>query len=304
MKAVTIRSFGGPEVLEISETPVPSPGPGQVLIKVAAAGVNPVDLQTRTGALAGIMPAREVIGLGWDVAGTIDALGAGVTGFAVGDGVIGLSDRLSLPLKTHAEWVVLDAEAVAALPAGVDPIAAATLPLNGLTAAQALDHAGLRPGETLLVTGAAGGVGGYAVEIAAKSGIRVAAVARQNDEQLVRDLGAELFIPATENIPAAARDAFPGGVNAVIDAASMGLVALDAVRGLGAFVAVLNNAPLPLRGIRVTNVWIRADGERLRKLAAAGLRLRVADTFPLEDVAEAHKRQAEGGLRGRLVLIP
>jgi NADPH2:quinone reductase len=304
MKAVTIRSFGGPEVLEISDIRVPIPGSGQVRIKVAAAAVNPVDLQTRSGALAAIMPTREVIGLGWDVAGTIDALGAGVTDFAVGDRVIGLSDRLALPLKTHAEYVVLDADAIAPLPAGVDPVAASTLPLNGLTAAQALDHAGLRPGESLLVTGAAGGVGGYAVEIAARSGIRVAAVGREHDEQLVRDLGAEVFIADTEDVPSAVRDAFLGGVDAVIDAASLGFLALDAVRGLGAFVAVLGNAPLPLRGIRVSNVWIRADGKRLGELAAAGLRLRVAEAFPLEGIAQAHRRQAEGGLRGRLVLVP
>src|SRR5690606_27441336 len=114
-----------------------------------------------------------------------------------GQRVVGLSDRLDVPLGTQADQVVLDADAVARVPEGVSPVAAATLPLNGLTAAQALDRLGLRAGETLLVTGAAGAVGGFAVQLAAARGIRVVAVAGAEDEPLVRELGAELFVPRT-----------------------------------------------------------------------------------------------------------
>ncbi|WP_318205790.1 NADP-dependent oxidoreductase [Streptomyces sp. SCL15-4] len=306
MKAVIIRSFGGPEVLEMAEVPVPEPGTGQVRIRVTAAAVNPVDVQTRSGALtaAGLLPEREVIGIGWDVAGIVEALGPEVVGFQLGDAVIGLSDRLALSLKTQAEYVVLDADAVAAVPAGTDLVAAATLPLGGLTAAQALDTTGAKPGDTLLVTGAAGAVGGYTVQLAALAGVRVIAVAGADDEELVRDLGADLFVPRTADLPAAVRGLVPGGVHAAVDAASVGMPALDAVRGGGSLVSVLGNAPTPLRGIRVGNVWIRADGPRLAKLAAAGLRPRVADVLPLDKVAEAHRRLAAGGLRGRLVLVP
>ncbi|MEU3412072.1 NADP-dependent oxidoreductase [Streptomyces sp. NPDC006658] len=306
MKAVIIRSFGGPEVLEIAEVPVPEPGTGQVRIRVAAAAVNPVDVQTRSGALtaAGLLPEREVIGIGWDVAGIVEALGPEVVGFQLGDAVIGLSDRLALSLKTQAEYVVLDTDAVAAVPAGTDLMAAATLPLGGLTAAQALDITGAKPGDTLLVTGAAGAVGGYTVQLAALAGVRVVAVAGADDEELVRDLGADFFVPRTADLPAAVRDLVPGGVHAAVDAASVGMPALDAVRGGGSLVSVLGNAPTPLRGIRVGNVWIRADGPRLTKLAAAGLRPRVADVLPLDKVTEAHRRLAAGGLRGRLVLVP
>jgi NADPH:quinone reductase-like Zn-dependent oxidoreductase len=306
MKAVIVRSFGGPEVLEVAEVPVPEPGSGQVRIRVAAAAVNPVDIQTRSGALTagGLLPEREVIGIGWDVAGTVDALGPEVVGFRLGDAVIGLSDRLALPLKTQAEYVVLDADAVAAVPADTDLVAATTLPLGGLTAAQALDVAGVKPGDTLLVTGAAGAVGGYTVQLAALAGVRVVAVAGGGDEALVRDLGAEFFVPRAAYLPAAVRDVVPGGVHAAVDAASVGMLALDAVRGGGSLVSVLGNGPTPLRGIRVGNVWIRADGPRLAKLAAAGLRPRVADVLPLDKVAEAHRRLAAGGLRGRLVLVP
>lgn len=285
---------------------MPEPGPGQVRIRVAAAAVNPVDVLTRSGAAtaAGLLPEREVTGIGWDVAGTVDALGPEAAGFRPGDAVIGLSDRVPLSLKAQAEYMVLDADAVATLPAGTDLVAAATLPLGGLTAAQALDIAAAEPGDTLLVTGAAGVVGGYAVQLAARAGVRVVASAGAGDEELVRDLGAEFFVPRTADLPAAVRDLVPGGVHAAVDAASVGLPALDAVRGGGSLVSVLDNAPKPLRGIRVNVVWVRADGPRLAELAAAGLRLRVADVLPLDQVAEAHRRMAAGGLRGRLVLVP
>lgn len=306
MKAVSVRSFGGPEVLEVAEVPTPEPGPGQVRIRVAAAAVNPVDVQTRTGALTagGLLPKREVIGIGWDVAGVIDEVGSQVAGFRRGDTVIGLSDRLALPLKTQAEHVVLDADAVAAVSADTDLVAAATLPLGGLTAAQALDIAAAKPGDTLLVTGAAGAVGGYTVQLAAMAGVRVVAVAGADDEELVRGLGAEFFVPRSADLPAAVRDLVPGGVHTAVDAASVGMLALDGVRSGGSLVSVLGNAPMPLRGIRVSNVWIRADGPRLTELAAVGLRCRVADVLPLDEVAEAHRRLEAGGLRGRLVLVP
>ncbi|GAA2394073.1 NADP-dependent oxidoreductase [Dactylosporangium salmoneum] len=303
---MTIREFGGPDVLEIGEVPVPLPGPLQVRIRVAAATVNPVDVQTRSGALAraGIMPPREVVGLGWDVSGTVDAVGPAVEDFTPGDRVIGLSDRPGLALKAQADQVVLDAAATARLPDGADLVAAATLPLNALTAAQALDLLP-RPPETLLVTGAAGAVGGYAVELAARAGARVIAVARPGDGPLVRSLGAAEVVPPSADLAADVRALAPGGVDAAVDAAGLGIGALDAVRGAGAFVSVLGGAaPPPLRGIRVANVWIRADGPRLATLAAADLTLRVAATLPLTHVAEAHRRLETGGLRGRLVLVP
>ena len=311
MRAVVIRSFGGPDVLKVAEVPVPTPGPGQVRIRVQAAGVNPVDAATREGWLveAGLQPPRQVIGLGWDVAGTVDELGAGVTRFAPGDRVVGLCDRLDRPLGPYADYTVLDESGVAAAPTTVSVVAAATLPLNALTTDQALDLLDLRPGQSLLVTGAAGALGGFAVQLAALRRLRVVAAAGGDDERLVRGLGAELFVPRSADLAAAVRTLVPGGVDAVIDAAMVGLRALDAVRGGGAFIAVAAGAaPVPLRGTRVANVWIRADGVRLAELGSlvdsGRLTLRVAGTYPLADAAAAHKRLAEGGLRGRLVLVP
>ncbi|MEU4524495.1 NADP-dependent oxidoreductase [Amycolatopsis sp. NPDC024027] len=307
MRAVVVRRFGGPEVLEFAEVPVPEPGPGQVRIQVAAAAVNPVDLATRSGVLsaAGVIPAREVLGLGWDVAGSIDD--AGDTGFRVGEAVIGLRDRIATPLGAYAERIVLDASAVAPAPVGVSPLEAATLPLNALTAAQALDL--VETTGTVLVTGAAGAVGGYAVALAHARKLRVVAVAAEADEAPVRAFGADEFVPRGPSLGDRVRAVVPGGVDAALDTALLGLDALDAVRGGGEFVAfAAGAAPIPLRGIRVRTVWIRADGERLAELASLAengtLPLRVAGTLPLTEAAAAHERLAAGGLRGRLVLVP
>ncbi|RKT08688.1 NADPH:quinone reductase-like Zn-dependent oxidoreductase [Streptomyces sp. 1114.5] len=312
MRAVVVREFGGPEALELVEMALPRPGRGQVRVRVAAAGVNPVDAVTRAGtlAVAGLMAPRAVTGIGWDVAGTVDAVGPGVTGVAPGQRVVGLRDRLDVDLGTYADHVVLDADVLAPAPAGLSLAAAATLPLNGLTALQALDLLDLPAGSTLMVTGAAGGVGGFAVELATLRGLRVVALAGEDDEQLVRSLGAQWFVPrGVGDVAAAVRELVPGGVNGAVDAALLGVRALGAVRGRGAFVAVAGGSePVGLRGIRVANVWITADGPALGRLAAlAGdgrLTLRVADTLPLEQAAQAHRRLADGGLRGRLVLTP
>ena len=248
-------------------------------------------------------------GIGWDAAGLVDLVGPGVTDFVPGDHVIGLSDRLGVPLGAQADYVVLDTGAVARVPGILPAAAAATLPLNGLTAVQALDLLNLVSGQTLLVTGAAGAVGGFAVQLAAKRGLRVVASAGAEDRDLVHSLGAEWFVARGAELGAAVRAAVPGGVDGALDAALAGVRALDAVSGGGAFVAVAAGAaPAPLRGTRVHNVWIRADGARLSWLATMAatrqLTLRVADTLPLDKVADAHVRLAKGGLRGRLVLVP
>ncbi|MEU5130333.1 NADP-dependent oxidoreductase [Streptomyces mobaraensis] len=311
MRAIVVRTAGGPEALELVEVPLPRPGAGQVRVRVEAAAVNPVDALTRSGTLveAGLMAPREVTGIGWDVAGRVDEVGPGVVEFAPGDRVIGLRDRLDLSLGTYADRVVLDATAVAPAPARLSAAEAAGLPLNGLTADQALDTLGLAPGSTLFVTGAAGAVGGYAVELAAGRGLRVAASAAEEDEAFVRSVGAEWFVPRSADPAEAVRALVPGGVDAALDAAVLGVAALGAVRNRGAFVSVVGGAaPTPLRGITVNELWVAADAAglaRLSALADAGrLTPRVAGTLPLAEAARAHRRLAEGGLRGRLVLTP
>lgn len=316
MRAVVVRSPGGPEALEIVEVPVPTAGPGQVRIRVQAAGVNPVDGFVRGGGAAqiGLTPKRDSIGIGWDVAGVVDEVGAGVSDFAPGDAVIGLSDRLNLPTSGYAEQIVLDTRAIAIAPRGLSPERAATLPLNALTAAQALEALGLEPGATVLVTGAAGAVGGYAVELAVIRELRVVGTAAEADEELVRGFGAEWFVPreATDGgvaLGQAVRALVPGGVDGVVDAAVLDMAAHDALRNGGSFVTVVAGSTVfPLRGTTVHPQFVDADGGQLAELVAhaeAGrLTPRVAETFPLDKAVLAHQRFAEGGLRGRLVLIP
>jgi NADPH:quinone reductase-like Zn-dependent oxidoreductase len=282
---------------------------GQVRIHVRAAAVNPVDIATRAGWLAdrGLAPANGQIGIGWDLAGVTDAIGPGVDRFRAGDPVIAMRDLLSAPVGAQAEYVVLDTEAVAPAPRTVTPVEAATVPLNGLTAAQALDLLALREGQWLLVTGAAGALGGFALELAALRGLRTVGIASPGDESLVSELGADAFVPRSENLGASVRRLVPGGVDGALDAAVTGISALDGVRDGGSFVAVAAGAaPTPLRGTRVHNVWIRTDAPRLAELAALvdarRLTPRVAAVQPLDTVAAAHERLSAGGVRGRIVL--
>ncbi|MFC9296469.1 NADP-dependent oxidoreductase [Streptomyces sp. NPDC057011] len=296
MLAAVVNEFGGPELVEVAEVPVPRAGAGQVRIRVRAAGVNPVDGAVRAGVFGG---AGQRLGLGWDVAGEIDEIGADVTGWSRGDRVVGLHYGTVKPLGTHAEYAVLDASAVAAAPAGVDTVAAAALPLSGLTAARALDLLGLAPGASVLITGAAGVVGGLAVELAARAGLVVTALAGAEDEELVRSLGAAAFVPRGE------APAEP--VDGVLDAAVLGEDALAFVRDGGVYVGLIpHHAPAAERGIRVEEQEVAADGELLGRLVAlvdeGALTLRVSETFALADAGKAHERLAAAGVRGRIVL--
>ncbi|MFJ8163126.1 NADP-dependent oxidoreductase [Streptomyces sp. NPDC096136] len=296
MRAVVVDAFGGPEQVRVAEVEVPRAGAGQVRIRVRAAGVNPVDGAVRAGVFGG---AGRPIGLGWDVAGEIDEVGPGVEGWTPGRRVVGLHYGPLKGLGTHAEYAVLDASAVAAAPASVDTAVAAALPLSGLTAARALDLLGLAPGDSVLVTGAAGSVGGLAVQLAARAGLVVTALAGEGDEELVRALGATEFVPRG-SAPAAR-------VDGVLDAAVLGAPALAAVRDGGAYVGLIPGAaPAAERGVRVAVQEVAPDGARLARLAAlvdeGALTLRVARTFDLADAQQAHEALSTPGTRGRVVL--
>jgi NADPH:quinone reductase-like Zn-dependent oxidoreductase len=307
MRALVARRLDGPDAIELIETDVPEPAAGQIRIKVAAAAVNPVDLAVSAGLAVefGLTAPRPQFGLGWDVAGTVDAGGD----LAAGTAVIGLADLLGRPLKTHAEYVVLDADAVAPAPAGLDPVAASTIPLNALTALQALKSLRLAAGQSVLVTGAAGGVGGYAVEIAKHLGLTVIASAADDDQDLVRRLGADHFVSRTADLSSAVRAIAPLGVDGLVDAAVLGIAAQEAVRDHGQH-AHLQPGPTPphLRGIAVNQIFIHANraelAEVVRLSEVGAISTRVADTYPLTEAQTAYERLAKGGVRGRLVLVP
>jgi NADPH:quinone reductase-like Zn-dependent oxidoreductase len=207
MRAAVVRKFGGPEVLEIVDVPAPEPGPGEVLVKVAAASVNFADVMVRAGMNVeyGATGKREQFGLGTDVTGTVAALGEGATKLTVGDAVIGTQERLDRELSTQAEYVTLEAWELAPAPQGVDLVQLASLGLTATTADEALDALDLEPGQWLLVSGAAGGVELLAVELARLRGLRIIAQASPIDEALVRAAGAELFVPRDQDLVSTVR---------------------------------------------------------------------------------------------------
>lgn len=288
---------------------MPEPGQGQVRVRIAASAVNPIDISTRTGQIteAGLMMPAEQTSIGWDVAGRVEAVGEDVQRLAVGDAVVGLRDLLQLVPGAAAEFVVLDEVAVSRAPRAVSMAEAATLPLAGLTAARSLALADLSYGQSLLVTGAVGAVGGFVLELAALEGVQTIAVARSGDEALARRFGASAFVTSGPGLAERVRAAQPGGVDAIIDAAVLGVEAHAALRAGGTFVALVRPfAPPPIRGTTVLVQEAYADGAMLARLVAlvdAGrLTLRVAETFPLERIAEAHERAERSGTRGRVVV--
>jgi NADPH:quinone reductase-like Zn-dependent oxidoreductase len=307
MQAVTISTFGGPDVLRVADVAVPEPGPGQVRVQVRAAAIHPVDVAIRAGAFAELLPGQPRYVLGWDVAGTVDAVGAEVSAFRPGDAVVGLSVWFRGLAGTHTEFVALDADAVAAAPAGASWAEAATLPLNALTAVQALDL--MPPGtRSVAIIGAAGAVGAFAAELAGHRGQSVYAVASPQDETFVRGLSA-VFVPRSTDPAGAIRAAANGSVDAVLDTAGLGGAALRAVRDAGVYVTTIPpTAPPAERDIRVSAVQVEPNGGQLAELVALAeqgkLTLRVARTYPLQDAALAHARLEKGGVRGALVLIP
>jgi len=311
MRAVGLRVHGGPEVLQVIDLPEVHAGPGQLRIRVHAATVNPTDGTWRDGSRAALQKADPPPYVpGMDVAGTVDEVGPGVTtGVKPGDAVM----AMVIPKGTHGgyrEQIVLDQRAVVRIPAGKTLVEAATLPMNGLTARQSLDLLGLSRGQTLAVTGAAGAYGGYVVQLAKTEGLTVIADASEADHALVASLGADIVVRRGNDVAQRIRAHFPDGVDGLADGAVLNERVIPAVRDGGAFTSVRGFTGAPQRGIRFTLTAVRNyDGEyekldHLRQLAEEGaLTLRVADTYPPERAADAHRRLAASGTRGRLVII-
>jgi NADPH2:quinone reductase len=308
MRTVQIRGYGGPDVLHVVTTDTPEPGPGEVRIAVAAAALNPIDASLRSGDFAAYVGEPVLVGFGWDVCGTIDAVGSGVAKPAVGDAVVALLDKLVVLSGTHASHVIVGADAVAVAPTAVDATHAATLPLNSLTADQALDLLDLPAGASLVVTGAAGGVGEYALRLALRRGLSVIAVASGSDETTLTKAGAAHFVDRTADLAGAVRAHLPGGADGLLDTAKIGAPAIGAVRDGGRFANMTPQVPLTERDIAVLSFGVHHDGARLGELARGvdegWLHTRVGAIYPLDEVAEAHARLAKSGLRGRIVLVP
>src|SRR5215510_14446848 len=303
MRAVGLMVYGGPDVLQLMDVPEVLASAGQVRVRVHAAAVNPTDTMARNGSRAEqqkVDPPPYVPGM--DAAGIVDEVGPSVaTGVKVGDAVM----AMVVPKANHSayrEQIVLNARAVVAAPVG-------TTPMNGLTALQSLDLLGLKAGEVLAVTGAAGAYGGYITQLAKSGGLRVIADASEADEALVKSLGADIVIRRGNDVAERIRSHFPNGVDGLADGAVLNELVIPAVRNGGAFTSVRGFQGTPQRGIKFTTTFVRTYDcefeklEGLRQLAEAGvLTLRVAGTYPAERASEAHRRLEAGGTRGRLVI--
>jgi NADPH:quinone reductase-like Zn-dependent oxidoreductase len=219
MRAISEDEFGGPVTL--MNLPIPEIGADEALIRVRAAGVNPFDWKVADGALKDEKQHRFPLILGFDAAGVVERVGAGVTRFSEGDEVYGYLSKPVMGEGTYAEYVVVPAPIVAKKPEAVGFAEAAALPMPGLTAMDLVDAVDLGKGETVLIVGATGGVGSYAVQLAARRGARVIATARQANEAFVRELGAAEAIDHTrEDLVDAVRAAHPDGIEAIIDVVS------------------------------------------------------------------------------------
>ena len=308
MKAIAIARIGGPEVLEAVDLPEPHAGPGEVRIRVAAAAVNPTDTVFRAGWYRRDIDDGLPDVPGMDAAGTVDEVGEGAP-WSIGDDVM----AIVLPTGPHggayASQIVVPAASVARIPAGSTPIEASTLPMNGLTARRSLDQLALSPGQTLAVTGAAGAYGGYVIQLAKQDGLQVVADASEDDEALVRALGADVIVRRGDDVAQRIREVMPDGVDGLADGAVLDDKVLDAIKGGGGLAVVRGwNGPIErditLHKTFVSHYALDHDAlDRLRQQVEAGqVTLRVADTYDAADAPQAHRRLEAGGTRGRLVI--
>lgn len=310
MRGVGIIEFGGPDALQIVDLPEVHAGSGEVRIRVSAATVNPTDTVLRSGARSNSSfadPSPWIPGM--DVAGVIDEIGADTeTVLAIGDSVM----AMVIPNNSHGgyrESIVLSADSVVVAPQGSTHVEAATLPMNGLTARQSLDQLALQPGQTLAVTGAAGCYGGYVLQLAKADGLRVIADASSDDEQLVKDLGADVIVRRGDDIATRIREVAPEGVDGLADGAVQLELAIAAVRDGGSFASVRGWDGTGERGIVFHKTMVRNYDRRgdlmdhLRQQVEDGVvTLRVAAVYQPEEAAEAHRRLEAGGTRGRCVI--
>jgi NADPH2:quinone reductase len=300
MHVAEVTAHGPPEVLRLAERPDPSPAHGELVVRIRAANVNPTDVAVRSGDHPRSPEPPFVPG--WDLAGEVIAVGDGAEGFAPGERVIGMIPwgRIGGRVGAYAQEAAVEPQWLAPLDGGVDDATAATLPLNALTARQALDLIAAPPGSTLLITGASGAVGGFATQLAERDGHRVLAQASTGDEDWVASLGAAQVIPRSADL------ATIGPVDAVLDAVPLGPASTASLRDGGTAVFTRPPGAEPDRDVRFETILVQTDPVSLRALAAdlvAGrLRTRIAEALPLEQAARAPELNEAGGLRGKVVL--
>jgi NADPH:quinone reductase-like Zn-dependent oxidoreductase len=304
-RAVRFEEYGGIDVLKVVEVPRPVPGPGQVLVEVRAAGINPGEASIREGVFAKRWPATFPSGEGTDLAGVIAELGQGVAGFRVGDEVLGFTNGRS----SHAELVLVEARDLARKPGKVSWEVAGSLFVAGTTAYAAVRAVSLRPGDTVVVSGAAGGVGSLAVQLARNAGAKVIGLASDRHHEWLARHG---VTPVTygEGVADRIRAASAGRVDAFIDAFGAEYVELALALGVkpDRIDTIINFAAVEKYGVKAEGNAAAASAEVLAELAASvadgKLEVPIARAYPLAEVQAAYRDLEQRRTLGKIVLVP
>jgi len=307
MKAIRFHEYGGPEVLRYEDAPKPEAGPGEALVRVHAAGINPLDWKIRAGYLQAMRPYPLPLILGWDLSGVVEANGPGAARFHPGDEVYSRPDIGRS--GAYAEYIAVREEELAAKPKTLDHVHAAAAPLAALTAWQALfEHGGLAAGQSILLHAAAGGVGSFAVQFAHWKGARVIGTASARHHEYLKGLGCDQAIDYTSTrFEDAVRD-----VDIVLDtqAGETRARSWQVIRKGGILVSILGPAPAPeeaaAHGVRSALFLVRADAAQLMEIAAlidsGQFKVHLEAVFPLAEAARAHELSAGNHVRGKVVL--
>ncbi len=313
MKAVILNEFGGRDVLKVADVPKPEPGPGEVRIEVVAAGVNPVDWKIREGYLKDRLPNQFPIILGWDVAGRIDAVGTDVSAWQVGDEVYSYVRKPVIQHGAYAEYVTFDAAHIARKPESFSFEEAASVPLAALTAYQSLFDAGnLQPGERVLIHAAAGGVGGFAVQLARVTGAMVWGTASEANHVYLNELGADHVVDYhAVGVWDQLKESVPDGMDLIYDCIGGDTFdqSIPLLSTQGRIVSILEPdrcQSLMEQGTAAFYVFVEPNGEQLAKLTAladsGSIKTHLAAVLPLEDAARAHELIESLHTRGKIVL--
>lgn len=313
MKAIAIREFGGRDKLERMDLPVPEVGKGEVLVRVKAAGVNPVDWKIREGWLKDLFPHRFPLIPGWDAAGIVQRVGPGVTRFKVGDEIFAYGRKPVVQGGAYAEYISLTEEHMAFKPRNTTFNEAAGIPLAALTAYQALvDAAKIQSGERVLIHAAAGGVGGFGVQIATDRGALVWGTAGSRNGDYVRSLGAERVIDySRDDFRKVVRSAYPDGVDAVFDCVGGDVLrkSVEIVRKGGRLISIvdsLDEGNLGRADIGFEFVFVAPNSKELSELGQmveqGRLKVHLEEVLPLEAAARAHELNESRHTRGKIVL--
>jgi len=305
MRAITYSEYGSPDVLRLTEQPLPKVGPGMVLIRVKAAAVNPVDWKVMAGYLDSMLDIAFPAVPGWDVAGVVEAVGVDSPHFAVGDEVISNGRKDDVHGGSFAEFIALPERLVARKPASLTWEQSAGLPLAGLTAFQVLNRLAVTSADTVLIHGGAGGVGSLGIQIAVSRGARVIATASAANHDYLRGLGAE---PVTygDGLTERVLSLAPGGVDAVADFVGGVLETTLAVLAETGRHASVADGDVEAHG--GTWMWVDPSGADLQILAdlvdERAFTVEVARTFPLAEAADAYRLNMLGHTRGKIIVTP